>query len=473
MVTVTPEAVRGDDDKSGAAGEGTGPLSAVVDSLASFVGTFAPGCYSGEDAATLVGLFTRAERLCAAGKTLAAQRAAESHRHLVSGHRTPAEWLAAQTGESVGQAIDVLTLGGDLVDQPGVEEALRQGTLSPSRARLVSKAVKVNPTREGDLITGARNDSFKQLKERCLRAKAEGRSTEQADRLAARIHQDRRCRTWTDDDGAFRLDATLAPEAGARVLASLTAQSDRIFARARTEGTREPTDAYRADALVALVTGEGILTPTTTERRASGKRAATGPDVDCGRTPDPRATTILRVDLDALRRGSVGEGEICEIPGVGPVPVEVARQHLGEDLVDVVITNGVDVTTICRLGRAIPVPLQIAIAERDQYRCVVPGCGVTNGLERDHWRVDFAKGGVASMDNLALLCAHHHKKKTHHDFTLVGGPDRWQLLPPEQPKVTTRNKKRTTKRTPRKRPPPTRPPATPPPDGSPLFHLEE
>jgi hypothetical protein len=281
--------------------------------------------------------------------------------------------------------------------------------------------------------------------------------------VAARIHQDRRCRTWTDEDGAFRLDALLAPEAGARVLASLTAQSDRRFAAARADGTEEPTDAYRADALVALITGQGILTPTATTHRSTTTGSKTTQPTTTGRTPDPRATMVLRVDLDALRRGSVGEGEICEIPGVGPVPVEVAREHLGDALVDLVITNGVDVTTICRLGRSIPVPLQIALTERDRT-CVVPGCGVAVGLERDHWQVAFAQGGTASMDNLALLCRHHHQLKTHHGFQLVGGPPHWEFLPPDTPKVA----KRTKKRVPRRRPPP-----PPPSTGPPLFPLEE
>ena len=49
------------------------------------------------------------------------------------------------------------------------------------------------------------------------------------------------------------------------------------------------------------------------------------PDHDAGDAPPeptgPRAQVTLRVDLGALRRGAVGPGEVCEIPGVGPVPV--------------------------------------------------------------------------------------------------------------------------------------------------------
>jgi hypothetical protein len=146
-------------------------LSAAVEVVASFVQGFDPGVYSGEDAAHLVTVFTRAERFGGAGKTLAANRAASCNRHVLTGHRSAAEWLATQTGESVGDALSVLALGGDLVDQPGVDEALREGKLSPTWARLVSTAVRENPAREGDLLEGARHDNLRQLKERCLRAR--------------------------------------------------------------------------------------------------------------------------------------------------------------------------------------------------------------------------------------------------------------------------------------------------------------
>ncbi|HEX7443206.1 MAG TPA: hypothetical protein VF320_04935 [Acidimicrobiales bacterium] len=304
-------------------------LSAAVEVVASFVQSFDPGLYSGEDAASLLSLFTRAEHLCMAGKTLAANRAAVCHRHVLTGHRSAAEWLAAQTGESVGQAVDVLALGSDLVDQPGVDEALRQGKLSATRARLVSKAVKEHPSSEPELVNGAQHDNLRQLKERCLRAKAQGRSPGDEARAAARIHHRRHCRTWTDEEGAFRLEALLTPDAGAEVLASLRARADRLFDQARRTGLLEPPDAYRADALVALVCGAGIPGPTTTgatrdggagpESTNSGSTPGSTPgSTTRPRTPGPRATVHLRVDLDARAGGRWGKGGSVRSPGWAP-----------------------------------------------------------------------------------------------------------------------------------------------------------
>ncbi len=110
-------------------------LSESVDAIADFVSNFEPGRYSGEDAASLVAMFTRAERLGAAGKTLAAARAAAANCHQINGQRSAAHWLAGVTGESVGHAVEVLDLGEALEAHPGVSDAYRTGRLPPPGSR--------------------------------------------------------------------------------------------------------------------------------------------------------------------------------------------------------------------------------------------------------------------------------------------------------------------------------------------------
>ena len=255
--------------------EASAVLSSAIEVIASFVASFEPERYSGEDAASLVSSFTRAERLCAAGRTKAAARVAESPRHSRLGHRTPAEWLASVTGESLGEANDVLRLASTLTRHPEVDEAYREGRLSRSGAKLVADAVRANPDREGDLLHGAEHDTLRQLRQRCLKAKAEARSREDADQAYAAIRANRRCRTWTDPDGAFRLDALLTPDAGASLAASLAAQSARHFDQARRSGLHESSDNYAADALVALITGVGVLHKPTTTPATAGTKPAT------------------------------------------------------------------------------------------------------------------------------------------------------------------------------------------------------
>ncbi|HWD52129.1 MAG TPA: HNH endonuclease signature motif containing protein, partial [Acidimicrobiales bacterium] len=102
---------------------------------------------------------------------------------------------------------------------------------------------------------------------------------------------------------------------------------------------------------------------------------------------------------------------------------------MGDALCELVITNGIDVTTITKLGRAIPAALRRALDERDAT-CVVPGCDATTGLEIDHRIVEVKDNGPTALWNLAKLCAHHHDLRHHGGFTLAGGPGHWRWIPP-------------------------------------------
>ena len=90
----------------------------------------------------------------------------------------------------------------------------------------------------------------------------------------------------------------LAPEAGASVSAALEAETDRQFQQARTEGRFEPADAYRADAVVALLTGRGTLA-----RGGRKQRTTRG-----GCTCDPKATVSVVVDAERPAPGLGGRG---------------------------------------------------------------------------------------------------------------------------------------------------------------------
>ena len=427
MAATTP-----DDHQATSAGEFLTALAVIE----SFVKCLEPERYDARDAARLTEGFALGKRLCGAGETLIAERAARGNAHLATGHRTPEEWLSSVSGTSRGEAKDLLRVGEALGSQPAVEDALRAGRLTPRQATLVSDAAKINPGREQDLVKSAETDTVNQLKDRCLRAKSEGRSAEDGERHRRTLHVNRRCRTFTDTDGAFCLEAHLTPETGAGLKAALDTQCDRFFQKARRAGRFENVDAYRADALVALITGEGIL-PAETRRKGTRSAPPGGADPtsptadrsDC-RSHGPDATVHIRVDLAALRRGNISNGEICEIPGVGPVSVTWAREILGAALLDLVITDGVDVTTVVRLGRHVPTALLTAILERDQC-CVVPGCGKRLGLENDHWQVDFADGGPISYDNIARVCTYHHRLKTHQGWALTQENGQWRFDPPE------------------------------------------
>ena len=385
-------------------------LTGIADALGTLLAGYEPDRVTGPDAASLLRLFVRIERMGATGKALSAHRAAAAEVHRAGGHRTTAHWLAEQTGDSVGDAIETERLGEALSAQPAIDGAMRQGRLSRRKAAALAGAVAVDPAAEADLLQRAESQTLREVRDACARVRSRARSAEEEARRHERLRRDRTCRTWTDaDTGAFHLAATLAPDDGARVLAALEAASDAVFLAARSAGTRDSLDNRRADALVALATGD---------HHRSGRRSG--------------ASVHVRVDLDALRQGFAGSGQVCEIPGVGPVPVQVAREVMGDALTSIVITDGTDVTTVCRLTRHIPAAVASALLERDPT-CVVPGCDRADHLEVDHWQVDFARGGPTAWWNLAHLCPHHHRLKTTGRFRLTGGPGRWRFTPAAGP----------------------------------------
>jgi 5-methylcytosine-specific restriction endonuclease McrA len=129
-----------------------------------------------------------------------------------------------------------------------------------------------------------------------------------------------------------------------------------------------------------------------------------------------------------LLRGHLEPGEICEIPGIGPIPVDVARRLAADSILNVLVTDGVDVTSVAHAGRTIPAAIRTALLERDPH-CVVPGCDVREGLEIDHV-LPFTDGGPTSLANLARLCHWHHYLKTHQRYRLLQVKDGWEWQSP-------------------------------------------
>jgi hypothetical protein len=403
-----------------------GDLERAIDVIGSIVGKLDARTLDGRQAMRLVSLFARCEHLGQAGKTVAATRAAVAQPHTVTGHRSAAHWLAEVTGERVGEAARTLELGQRLSNQLALNDAFRSGHLSRSRATAVSDAALANPGEEHALVGAAARDDHRTLQERCRAARARSLSRGEAARRYEAIRSSRYCRTWTDTEGAVRFDARLTPEAGAVVRSVLEVRTRALANDARRRGLPERHEQLAADALVAAMRSNWAgVAPRTADQSDGG-----GPDAEAPAVPVPPAVVHVRVDVGALRRGSVRNGERCEIAGVGPVPVETARSLLGDAWLKLVIIDGVDVATVCHVGRTIPAALRTALVERDQV-CVVPGCGSDIGLEIDHWQVPFADGGPTSIANLARLCHHHHFLKTFRGFRLSGGPGRWRWRSPD------------------------------------------
>jgi hypothetical protein len=376
-----------------------------------------PDDLSGADAASLVAACADAERLLVATKARFARRAAETDAHRHAGYRTAADWLGAVSRAPVHQTKELLKTAERVASNPELDAAWTRGDLSVAQAKLIGETAALDRGATGELLDAATR-SFADIRLAAEHVKHRVRGDDGERAREARAHAGRFCRVWRPDAGGMRLEAWLTIRDGSRLLARLDADATAIARDARAAGRREPHDRCRADTLVRLAS-RPRNDPFRDRQSAGG----------CNNGPD--AHVVVRVDATALRRGAAVGDDVCEIRGLGPVPVATARELLGDCLLSILVIDGVDIRTVTSRRRTIPAALRTALAERDPT-CVVPGCAVAYGLEIDHWHVDFADGGPTELANLARLCAAHHHLKTNAGWRLTGGPGRWDWVAPRR-----------------------------------------
>lgn len=375
-----------------------GALDSVHARLAELTRDLEPASLDGPAAKRLLAAAVAVERLAGALKHAAVRRVETSGAWAAGSHRSAGVFVAAVAGTTVGAARRLLETAAQLDALPATDAANRAGELSPEQLRAVTGAASVAPHREGHLLDTAARTDLRSLREEAERVAATA-DPEALEAAYAKAKAERHVRMWTEGYvGHIKLETTL--DAYAAIKAVLDDQTRRVFRRARREGRREPFEAYAADAFAELVCAGA---PGHGTKRARGRNVA----------------LHVCVDLEALRRGDARDGETCEIPGIGPVPVAVAREYLGHAFLTMVIRKGVDIATVAHLGRYIPAELRTALYLRG-VECTVAECANRGYLEWDHRR-DHAKRGLTSFENLAPMCRPCHTKKTA--GWVLGPPD--------------------------------------------------
>ncbi|CAB5022255.1 unannotated protein [freshwater metagenome] len=356
-----------------------------------------------------------AERVRRAGdslRTVAVGQVERTNAWKGEGAKSISEWLSNETDCAHYEAQSVVLLANQLQHLPVTTAALLSGDLSGTQAVEVARGAIVAPNTETQLLNLSKHATVRDLRDATSRVVAA--ATDEAERTR-QVHKSRVLTSWIELDGAFNLKARMTVANGALVMAALKPLQDEIFRSARKSGAHERPEAYAADALMALC------------EKANNAALGPKPGVNAKekRSSRPNAVINIRVDIDALKRGRTENGEVCEIAGVGPVPVATATEYLGEAFLKLLVMDGTDIRTIAHMGRALPAKLRTGVEERDRV-CQVPKCDMSVGLEIDHI-VPFAEGGATSFENLVRLCKRHHLQKTHDGYRLmkieVGAPE--------------------------------------------------
>jgi hypothetical protein len=345
-----------------------------------------------------VALGEKIERLGRSLTTAAAARVASIGAWRGTGDRTAEDWLARTTGTTRVDAARTVETGARLADLPRTAEALRNGQVSARQADAIASAATASPADESRLLGLASHASVRELEDACRRTRAAAEPDPEA--RERRIHAQRSYRTWTDAEGVGHLQVSGPVATITRIENAVRHLGDRIFRDARRAARREPTEAYLFDAVEQL---------TTSADGVDAKPVPRGAD----------AKVIVRIDHSALLRGRPIEGEVCEIAGVGPIPVSVVREWMDDAFVAALFTKGTEITKVVHLGRRFTSEQRTALQWQDPV-CARSGCGNRLGLQYDHF-TGWAATHETRSDDGKRFCTGCHRLKT------IG----WDVGPPD------------------------------------------
>jgi hypothetical protein len=237
----------------------------------------------------------------------------------------------------------------------------------------------------------AQEESFHVLRDKARKTKLEA---EQHRDLAQRQHSARRARSHSDELGMVHIHVEMEPHVGAPIVARAEAQAQRLARKAKADGMREPFECHLADAYAALLSG-------------SGKGRAKRPEL------------VILVSHEVAKRGwrEVKEGELCKIPGVGPVSPQVAKDVAKDAFLNGVFYDGKDLRHFERWSRDPSVELRVALElgpPPDFDGVVCTDCGNRFHTEFDHVQPRVALGPT-SHGNLKPRCWSCHQAKTERD----------------------------------------------------------
>lgn len=344
------------------------------------------------------------------------------------GARSCAHWLNWKCGIAVGAAREKVRVAHALPKLPQISEAFREGRLSYSKVRAMTRVA--TPKNEEYLLMIARHGTASHM-ERLVRSYRRLGRQEALDR--DRQREDERVLTWhIDEDGCYVLRARLPPEQGALVVRALDAVGD--------ETRAQKSDSVEAPKLNQIQSQNQNQTQTQTRnspqsRTRASPRSPTSPEprsrtiapreqamlradalaqladsylagARAGRNGGDRYTLHLHTDLATLRTDGHGaESETGE--GIN-VSAEVSRR-LACDCAVVPWKKDKDAGTINlgRRTRTISSALRRALQHRDGG-CGFPGCTARHHLDAHHV-VHWADGGPTDLENLLLLCRYHHR----------------------------------------------------------------
>ena len=303
------------------------------------------------------------------------------------GYRSPTDWLAATTRESIGHCRTTLAIALRLGDMPIVRAAFADGLIAETSLRILTE--EWNPdiadvfSRDEKMLAGWACS----LPQRDLRLVVDTwrlhADPTREERSAEERFESRALHLSSLLDGMGRIDGNLDTEGLALVREAIRALSQPCDGETRTASQR------RADALTEMARLTiAHLDPEPGRRRRRPKVIAT---ISWGDLAENAGGGALDTDLDT-----------------SVVSAESIRRMACDSNVHRYVTNPLGtVVDFGRSQRVVTDTLFDTLMIRD-HGCRWAGCGIPAGSCDAHHAVHWIDGGETEPDNLVLLCWFHH-----------------------------------------------------------------
>jgi len=312
-----------------------------------------------------------------------------------------AHWLNWRCGIDLVTAREKVRIAHALPRLPKISEAFRDGRLSYSKVRAITRIAA--PDTEAELVEVAASTTAAHV-EKLVKAQRQAERLQDA-HVAFNAYRHRALTCHYDEDGSLVFEGRLPGEVGAMLLLALDRAMEWLYfgqphrQRAAHDDARIediPPGARRADALAILA--ERFLT----------WKGAHPPGHDEGLNAADRYQVVVHASAEALPEyGPIDPADPPQVED-GPVLAAETVRRLTCDcaLVPMLESGTGEPLDVGRKQRTMPPALNRAVKRRDRG-CRFPGC-VNSRFVQGHHIEHWADGGPTKLENIVSLCRHHH-----------------------------------------------------------------
>ncbi len=285
-----------------------------------------------------------------------------------------------------------------------------------SRARVIDHVVDVVQTRH----RGGRRPWTPGEVRRAVKRAIHSLAADDVDQAREQAYEGRRVAISPDGDGMAWISACIRDVDAHRVYSRLTATA----AARKADSPDDPRtmDQHRADTLIALLLAHPTPHPADPEPSSvsapdSDSAPSRGSAPDTVTAPgDPRPEICVIATLDTLLGLTNAP---AEVPGIGPIPADIARDLAGDGRWRLWITDPATGQVAITGSRTYTPSASLArLIRAREPRCRMPGCP-RHAMHCDLDHTTAYPQGPTTADNLGPLCRTHHNLKTHHHYQLT------------------------------------------------------